>query len=297
MSELSATQPPTPVFDSSKDQGTWRQRIQEIVQYKYLLQNLVIRDLKTRYKNSILGILWSLLNPLGMMLVFTIVFTVLSQNNTQRQFPVFVLVGLMPWNFFAGAINQGAVSILGNSSLVKKVYFPRELLPISSLLSNLVNFGVTFLVLVVFLYAFGLKLTLNAFWVVPILIIQMVFTLGLVFLLSAAAVFYRDVLMILEVLMLGWFFLTPIFYPLEMFGPSATLLSITFVPAQVMRWVNPMASIIDGYRTVLWGTQGSAGPVSMNIVFLLRTFATSFITLIIGYAAFTRTEHLFGEKL
>lgn len=128
------------------------------------------------------------------------------------------------------------------------------------------------------------------------MLIQMIFTLGLCLLLGSLNVFYRDVLMILDVIILAWFFLTPVFYPFSQFGEVATLLGLEFSPARLMRWLNPMASIIDGYRTVLWGVDGS-GAVSMNPIFMLRTFLTSFIVLIIGYAVFWRTEHLFGEKL
>jgi ABC-type polysaccharide/polyol phosphate export permease len=286
-----------PIYDSAlSDRRPWA-KLLEIVAYRYLLRNLVARDIKVRYKNSALGILWSMLNPLGLMIVFTVLFTVLSRINAQRQFPVFILVGLMPWNFFSGAVSSGTVSVISQWQLIKKVYFPRELLPTAALLSNFVNFLITFAVLVVFLYAFGIGLTIHALWVPALLLCQLIFMLGLIMFLSAAAVFYRDVMMVMEVLMLAWFFLTPVFYPLEQFGDSATVMGITFVPAQVMRWVNPMASIIDGYRTVLWGTVNSSGPVGMDIAFLLRTFATAVIVFVVGYSVFARTEHLFGEKL
>ncbi|MFQ5399191.1 MAG: ABC transporter permease [Anaerolineae bacterium] len=285
------------VYDSAATRRGWKFRVRNAISYRFLLYNLVIRDLKARYKNSVLGILWSMLNPLGLMLVFTVLFTVLRGDNAQRQFPVFVLVGLVPWNFFSGTIMSGTGSVVVNSPLVKKVYFPRALLPASSVLSNLVNFLITFLVLVGFLYAFGLGLTVHALWVPVILLTQLIFMLGLTLLLSAITVLYRDVMLMLEVVMLAWFFMTPVFYPFEFFGESSTLWGITFNPAQVMRWVNPMASIIDGYRTVLWGTQGSAGPVGMNPAFILRTFVTAVIILIIGYTVFSRLEHLFGEKL
>lgn len=286
----------TYVYDANGGGGGWRLKLDELWQYRYLLRNLVIRDLKARYKNSFFGVLWSLLNPLAMMLVFTLLFTVMWSNDI-RAYPVFVLVGLIPWNFFSGSLLSGTTSVTGNSSLVKKVYFPRELLPLSSLLSNLVNFAIAFLVLIFFLYIFGIGLTIHALWVPAILVTQLIFTLGLCLLLGSLTVFYRDVLMILEVVMLAWFFLTPVFYSLEMFGPTATVFGITFDPAQVMRWINPMASIIDGYRTVLWGTYESAGPVSMNPAYLLRTFVTSVVVLIFGYIVFNRHEHKFGEKL
>jgi ABC-type polysaccharide/polyol phosphate export permease len=287
---------PTYYFDSTGKYGGVRTKTEELLRYRYLLRNLVKRDLKARYKNSAFGVLWSLLNPLAMMLVFTLLFTVLRPNST-RQYAIFVLVGLIPWNFFTGSLMSGTTSVVGNSSLVKKVYFPRELLPFSSILSNLVNFAIALLVLVVFLYIFGIGLTVHALWVPAILLTQIIFVLGLVLLLGGLNVFYRDVLMILEVVILAWFFLTPVFYSLEFFGDTATIMGITFNPAQVMRWINPMASIIDGYRTVLWGTYESSGPVSMNPAYLLRTFVTAVIILVAGYFMFNRLDHKFGERL
>jgi len=296
LQKLDDEEMPIYIYDAEGKHQGWRFRFSELLHYRYLLRNLVSRDLKARYKNSVFGILWSLLNPLAMMLVFTLLFTFMGNSET-RQYAIFVLVGLIPWNFFSGSMMSGTTAVTSNSSLIKKVYFPRELLPSSALLSNLVNFGIAFIVLVIFLYAFGIGLTIHALWVPAILLTQLIFTLGLVLLLGALNVFYRDVLMILEVVMLAWFFLTPIFYSLEVFGETATLFGITFNPAQVMRWINPMASIVDGYRTVLWGTYGSEGPVAMNPAFLLRTFVTSVVILVAGYLVFSRLEHKFGEKL
>ena len=284
-------------YDAAIGANSLRTRLKDLVEFRYLLSNLVIRDIKGRYKNSLLGILWSMLNPLGLMVVFTAVFSVMGRGQDYRQYPVFVLVGIIPWNFFSGSLSSGAVAIISNSSLVKKVYFPRELLPTASLLSNLVNFLFTFLVLIVFIYAFGIGLTIHALWVPVILITQLIFTLGIILFLSAISVFYRDILMILDVGLTAWFFLTPIFYPFEFFSNATTIFGITFNPAQIMRWLNPLASIVDSYRTVLWGTQGSAGPVSMAPIFLIRTFITAVLTLAVGYIVFIRTEHLFGEKL
>jgi lipopolysaccharide transport system permease protein len=287
---------PVYIYDADGNNQGWSFKLVELLRYRYLLRNLISRDLKARYKNSAFGILWSLLNPLAMMLVFTLLFTVMG-NDATRQYAIFVLVGLIPWNFFSGSMISGTTAVTSNSSLIKKVYFPRELLPGSALLSNLVNFAIAFVVLIIFLYAFGIGLTIHALWVPVILVTQLIFTLGLVLLLGALNVFYRDVLMILEVVMLAWFFLTPIFYSLELFGETATLFGITFNPAQVMRWINPMASIVDSYRTVLWGTYGSEGPVAMNPAFLLRTFVTAVVILLLGYFVFSRLEHKFGEKL
>lgn len=287
---------PTEIFDSDEIQSHWG-KIQETFRYRYLLRNLVIRDVKVRYKNSFLGVLWSLLNPLLMMLVYTVLFTVLFGGNQVRQYPIFVLVALIPWQFLSATVLGGTDSVTGNAPLIKKVYFPRLLLPTSKMLSALVNFFFAFVVLVILLYVFKIGLTIHALWVPLILLTQIIFMLGLVFMLSTAQTFYRDTMMILEVGLLAWFFLTPIFYPYERFQEYTELLGIGLNPARWMRWLNPMASIVDSYRTVLWGNMESNGPVSMDPLMLGRTFLTAVIFLVAGYLVFVKSEHLFGEKL
>ncbi|MFN2189957.1 MAG: ABC transporter permease [Candidatus Promineifilaceae bacterium] len=273
-----------------------RYEIASGLRYQYLLSNLVRRDLKVRYRNSILGVLWSLLNPILMMLVFSLVFAELIPREDIRQYAVFFLVGLLPWQFFTGSMIGGATSITNSTQLIKKVYFPRLLLPTASTISHLVNFLIAFIVLIALLFISGLGLTIYSLWVIPILITQIIFILGLVYLFSSLNVFFRDVIMILNVALLAMFFLTPIIYPLDWLGEARTVFGITFSPAVVMRWLNPMASIIDGYRTVLWGTM-SSGPAPMDPIYLLRTFITSVLIFGFGLTVFNRTHHLFGEKL
>lgn len=279
--------------------GRVQRKITELIHYRHLLQNLVLRDLKVRYKNSILGVLWTLLNPLLMMGVFGFVFTTAFNNDGIRQYPVFFLVGLIHWNLFSWALLNGTMSIVNNSALIKKVYFPREILPVAAVLSSLVNFGFSFLVLVIFLYVSGIGLTIHALWLIPLLLTQLLLTVGLSLLLGAINVFYRDVVMILDVVMLAWFFLTPVMYPFELFNSFDPIHigAWSIEPARLMRWLNPMASLIDGYRTVLWGTQATSGPVSMDVSYLLRTLATALIVFVVGYLVFMRTQRWFGEKL
>jgi ABC-type polysaccharide/polyol phosphate export permease len=285
------------IIDSDIGWNNWRIHIREIIKYRYLLFNLIRRDLKVKYRDSLLGVVWSLLSPLLMILVFSLIFAKLIPREDIRNYGIFFLVALLPWNFFTGSMISGTTSVTGSSSLVKKVYFPRVLLPTSAIISNLVNFLIAFVVLIIFLYVAGIGLTIHAAWVPAILFTQLVFTLGLVFFLSSLNVFYRDVIMILDVILLAWFFLTPVIYPLDWLGETQTILGITFNPAVVMRWINPMASIVDGYRTVLWGTMGSSGPVAMDPIYLIRTFVTAVFVLFIGFVLFSRTRHLFGEKL
>jgi lipopolysaccharide transport system permease protein len=289
--------PQITIIDANVSWRDWPKNLRESIRYRSLLYNLTRTNVKVRYRNSVLGVLWSLLNPLLMMLVFSVIFGKLMPREDIRQYPVFFLVGLLPWQFFSGGLMSSTVSATNNSPMIKKIYFPRELLPTSAMLTNLVNFGLAFIVLVVFLYASGLGLTVHALWVPVILVTQMLLILGLGLFLSALNVFYRDVLMILDVLLLAMFFMTPIIYPLEWLGTEQTIMGITFEPAVVMRWLNPMASIIDGYRTVLWGTTTSNGPVAMDPIYLARTFVTCLIIFVVGYLFFGRLQHLFAEKL
>jgi lipopolysaccharide transport system permease protein len=286
-----------PVTFDSEVRRSQIEKIKEIFAYRYLLRNLVIRDLKARYKNSILGIFWNLLNPLLMMTVYTLLFTRLMLGNRVPSYPVFILIGLVPWQFLTGTLSGGVYAVVSNSSLVKKVYFPRILLPFSAVLSNLVNFLFSTTLVLVMLYIYGIGITIHALWIPIILLTQIIFMMGLVMILSALNTFYRDVAMILQVVNLAWFFLTPIFYPFEQLAERATLLGVSFNVPRVMRWVNPMASIIDGYRTVLWGGSDGSGPGPMDPLNLLRTLITSLIIFVIGYIVFNRTQHLFGELL
>lgn len=287
---------PIPKFDSDELQ-TLSGKIRELYAYRYLLKNLVIRDLKVRYKNSLLGVVWSLLHPLLMMTVYTVLFTILIPNDDIEKYPVFILVALIPWQFHTGTLNSSAQSITGNAAIIKKVYFPRILLPLATMLSNLVNFLLASVVLLVLLFAFGVGLSIHALWVPLILLTQMVFLLGLGLIVATLHTFYRDTAMILEVGLLAWFFLTPIFYPFERLGTRTELFGIVFNQARLMRWLNPMASIVDSYRTVLWGNVGGNGPSTMDPLALLRTFITAVLIFIIGYIVFSRSEFLFGEKL
>ena len=284
-------------FDTANRPSHWG-RIKEVYASRYLLRNLVARDLKVRYKNSVLGIVWSLLNPLLMMLVYTLLFTKLRPSSGDiPYYPVFILVALVPWQFLSGSLTSGVECITGNAPLIKKVYFPRVILPMSVILSNFVNFLFAFALLVVILFLARIGLTIHALWVIPLLVAQLIFMLGLVLILSSLNTFYRDVSMILNVVLLAWFFLTPVFYPFEELGTYAEIWGIGFSPARVMRWMNPMASIVDGYRTVLWGNVPNAGPAPMDVLAMLRIFATALLVLLVGYAFFLKTEHLFGEKL
>ena len=258
-----------------------RERILELVQYRELVRNLVIRDIKLRYRNSVLGFVWCLGNPLLMMAVFTVVFTVLMHNDIPN-YPIFILCALLPWNYFNTAIMGSIDSIVGNAHLIKKVYFPREVLPLSIVLANLVNFLLALIVLFAMLFAFRVRLTPWALYLPLIIFIQTIFTLGLALIFATLNVFYRDTKIIMEVGMMAWFFLTPVFYKIEDLVPQY---------ARLMYWVNPMASFISWYRIVIYHG------ISMEPGFIFRTLVTSVVALVVGYLVFTRYSSVFGEEV
>jgi len=263
----------------------------ELIQYRELVKNLVLRDLKARYKNSVLGFLWSLLNPLLTMLVFTVVFTLMMPNNGIAKFPVFLLCALLPWNFFQTSLSGCVESIVGNAALVKKVYFPREVLPLSTVLSNLVNFLLALLVLFVMLFAFRIPLTKWALWLPFIMATQVILTLGLGLLLATVNVFYRDMSVILGVILQAWFFLTPVFYPIDILPTHQVVAGLDLNIHRLTYILNPMASIVSSYRVVLY----HGAPPALN--FMLRTFVTAVAVLAIGFVIFSRYSGVFGEEV
>jgi lipopolysaccharide transport system permease protein len=268
-----------------------RAKLVELWRYRELIMNLTVRDLKARYKNSVLGIGWSLLNPLLMMLVFTLVYTVMLGQSDRPDYSAFILSGLLPWNFFSAAIMGGTGAIVGNSHLIKKLYFPREVLPLSILLSNLVNFLIAIPVYIVLAALLGNQLTLWVVWLPVVMIVQMIFALGVSLVLATVNVFYRDVQQIMEVIILAWFFLTPVIWDVNMLPISRTVLGID-LPIQRLTYIlNPMASIIAAYRDILYYGR----PIGAD--FFLRTAVTAIIVLLIGFAVFHRLSGRFAEEI
>jgi len=272
-------------------------RLRELLRYRDLIQNLVMRDLKVRYKSSVLGFLWSLLNPLLLMLVFTVVFTVMMPNADIPKFPVFLLCALLPWNFFSSAMMGAVNSIVYNGSLIKKVYFPREIMPISVVLSTFINFLLSLPVLFIFLAIFQVPFTIWLIYLPVIMVVQVVFAIGVALVLATLNVFYRDTAVILEVVLQAWFFLTPIFYPAEFLPEWRTVLGIALPVRRLTYILNPMASIVASYRSVLYGFTNGAPPAPPAWDFFSRTVVTAVVCFLIGYAIFIRHSWRFGEEV
>ncbi len=266
--------------------------LRETWAYRDLLRNLVARDLKTRYKRSVLGFAWSFLNPLFMVMIFTVVFTVIAKAQNVPNYPLFALCGLLAWNFLAGSVSGAARSIVGNAHLIDKVYFPRELLPISVVFSNLINFVLSLVVFFVLLLLFRVPLS---WWVLslPIIIaVQFVLVVGLALIVAALNVFYRDVEHVLDVGLLAWFFLTPIFWELELLPNK---LPLPWGGSGVDVWLleyrlNPMASLVTDYRYILLYDYGI---IRHTVVPL----AVGLVCLVVGWYFFRRNAHRFAEEI
>ena len=257
---------------------------QELFGYRSLVRNLVLKDLKVRYKHSALGFLWSLLNPFLMMIVYTIVFTKLLRQPTEN-FEVFIFVALLPWNWCARSLAGCATSLIDNSTIISKVYFPRVLLPVSVVASEAINFLLALPALALLMLWFRVPITPWIAYLPVLFVIQAMLMLGLGMLVAGMNVLFRDTGVILDVLILAWFFLTPIFYDIN------NLVQLDADKARWMRWLNPMASIIEQYRTILY-RQGRP-----DLRFDLRTGATCFLILVIGYTFFATLNRRLGEHL
>ncbi|MGI8422720.1 MAG: ABC transporter permease [Chloroflexota bacterium] len=259
----------------------------ELWSYRDLLLSLVRRDLAVRYRRSALGFFWSFLNPLLMMLVFTIVFQVVRPLSV-RNYALFVLTGLLAWNFLAGSLSGAVRSITGNANLIDKVYFPREMLPLSVVLSNLVNFILSLAVFIPLALLMGAQLSAWTLTLPLIILVQLILVTGLALLLAAVNVYYRDAELILDVGLTGWFFLTPIFYELELLPKQ--IFGLSFDVWRLVYTVNPMATLVTDYRYVLLYEY----PVIRHT---LISLVTGLVLLAVGWAVFRRCAPEFAEEV
>ena len=283
-------------------------KLRELWGYRELIRNLVLRDLRVRYKGSALGYLWTQLAPLLMMGVFWFVFSFIQPQQI-AMFPVFLIVGLLPWNFCNEAVAGGARSVIDNANLIKKVFFPREVLPLVSVFSSLVNYLLSlpmmFLVMAVVQLLYpplreqGRLLNFApTIAYLPVLIgIQMLFLAGVALFMSALAVHFRDFVHLIGILLQFWFFLTPVVYSLDVLRVTIGGVAL----AQVVRWLNPMASLIEFYREILYGNtvQGSQVPTPglPALTSVLRVLITALVVLAFGYWFFQRRSGQFGEEI
>jgi lipopolysaccharide transport system permease protein len=255
-------------------------RLRELFEYRELLYFLVWRDIKVRYKQTVLGASWAIIQPFFTMVVFSVFFGKLAKVPSDGvPYPIFSFAALVPWTFFAGSLTNSSNSLVGSSNLIKKVYFPRLAIPIATVLSGLVDFAIAFGMLVAMMIWFDVAPTVHALWVPLFLLLALVTALGVGLWLSAMNVQYRDVKYVVPFLTQFWLFATPVAYP-------SSLLDDKW---RAIYALNPMVGVVEGFRWSLLGT--TTNPSSMIAV----SSTAAVLLLISGAFYFRRMERTFAD--
>lgn len=254
--------------------------LKNLYNYRELLKTNVKKDVGGKYKNSFLGVLWSFINPLLQIAVYAFVFQIIMRSNIEN-YAVYLCCALVPWQYFSSVVLRGAATIIDNGNIIKKVYFPREILPISIVTSEGINFLISTIIILGFVIVSGIGLSFNIFWYFLIVIIQYIISLGISFIVSSLSVYFRDLLHLLGVFMQLLFYATPIVY------------SAQDVPAS-FRWllkINPMSYLIEGYRAIFYDKMPPDFQ-SLGIALLM-----GIVLCVIGYFVFRKLEKGFAEEI
>lgn len=255
-------------------------RLREFWEYHELLYFLIWRDVKVRYKQTVLGAGWAIIQPLFTMLVFTIFFGRLAKIPSDGlPYPVFSYAALVPWTFFANGLTQSADSLAGSANLLRKVYFPRLAIPVAAVLSGVVDFLIAFVVLLVLMAVYGVHPTINVVWLPALLLLALATSLGVGLWLSALNVEFRDVKYVVPFIVQFWMLATPIAYPSSMMSQ----------PWRTWYGLNPMSGVVEGFRWALLGKTGAPGG-------MIWVSACVSIALLVGGAFyFRRLEKTFAD--
>lgn len=254
--------------------------INDLYNYRELLKSNVKKEIRGKYKGSFLGVLWSFINPLLQTIVYTIVFSIIMKSQMDN-YLIFVVTGIIPWNFFLTTMIQGMTTVKANAGIIKKVYFPREILPISVVLSGLVNFFISCLIIIMFCLFSGVGISWHIIIVPFIALIQFLFTLGLVFALSAINIFIQDTEYIIQFVLNMAFYATPILYePSTLPGLFQKVLNL-----------NPMTHILDAYRDAFMFH------TLPDLKVMLLLIMMSVVVCFIGYRIFKKLEKGFAEQV
>lgn len=261
--------------------------LKEIYAYRELLWILVGRNLKIRYKSSVLGFFWSLLTPLLFIFIYAIFAGILKFGGLIDNYLQYLIVGIITWQFTAMCLNDSLYAVLGSSNLVKKTFFPRIILPLSTVLANLINFMLTSVVLILYLLLAGMSF--SHVYLLPLLMItHLSLCIGISTIISAANVFFRDTEHIVGILSLAWFFLTPIIYPVfEMMN------AIPFEWMKYAAFLNPMTGLECGYRKVLMGLSSETVSAGMMTI----SFVVCWTIMPLGVWIFQKAQVKFGDEL
>lgn len=274
---MSAEMPVT-VIEPSK--GWVAIRLGALWRFRELLYFLIWRDVKVRYKQTLLGAAWAILQPLLTMVVFSIFFGKLARMPSDGvPYPLFAYVALVPWTFFANGLTLASNSLVANQTLLRKVYFPRLVIPVSAVAAGLIDFGIAFVVLLGLAARYGVPLSANMIWLPALVLLALVTALGVGLWFAALNVLYRDIQYVVPFLVQVWLYATPIVYPSSL------------VPE---RWrtlyaINPMVGVVEGFRWALLGTGTAPGPM------ILVSGIAAVMTLIGGMFFFRRMEKTFSD--
>ena len=258
--------------------------LRDLWTYRELVYFMIWRDVKVRYKQTMLGAAWAIIQPVMTMLVFTFLFGRIAKLPTDSNipYPIFSYTALLPWGLFVAALNQASRSLTANQNMVTKIYFPRLVLPLASILSGLVDFVISFVILIGLMVYYGVAPSANAFWALPLFLLLTIITaLGIALWLSAINVQYRDVNYALPFMTQFWLFITPVAY-------SSALISEKW---QLVYSLNPMAGVVNGFRWALLGTNTGPGPEMAVSVII------SIIVLISGLFYFRNMEKTFADTI
>jgi lipopolysaccharide transport system permease protein len=265
-----------------RSQGFVQIKIKELWEYRELLYFLIWRDIKVRYKQTALGVLWAIIQPVMTMVVFSIFFGKLGKLSSDGiPYPIFTFAALVPWTLFSNGLTQATGSLVASSNLIKKVYFPRLIIPVATVLAGVVDFLLSFGVLLVLMIYYGITPTINTLWLPLFLVLTIIASLAVSLWLSALNVEYRDIRYVIPFLTQIWLFATPIAY-------SSTLLS---EPWRTIYGLNPMVGVVEGFRWALLGTNTQPG--TMAIV----SAVAALILLISGAYYFRRMEKTFADTI
>ncbi len=251
-----------------------------LYQYRELLKTNVKKEIRGKYKNSFLGVLWSFLNPLLQIAVYAIVFPLILRN-TQENYVIFLCCGLIPWTFFSTAISRSAFTMIENGNILKKVYFPREILPISVVTSEAVNFMISTIIILAFVIFGGLGITKYILFYPLILVVQYLLVLAISLIVSSICVYIRDLQHFIGIFLQLLFYATPVVYSAETIPENFAW----------MLKINPMTYIIDGYRNIFYNQ------TMPDIKALLILFVILLFVIVIGYVIFNKLQKGFAEEL
>ena len=256
--------------------------VKELIQYRELLYRLAWRDVRVRYKQSLIGIGWAIFVPFVQMVIFTFVFQrVVKVDTGGILYPIFSYVGLVPWTLFAASIKASTESLVTNRNLVTKIYFPREMFVFSKTLTNLLDFAIAFLIVFGLMVYYHIAFRFTLLLVPAILLVQLAFMTGLGFILAIGNLFYRDVGYIMTVALQIWMFATSVLYPVKVSNPRL----------QMLLNLNPMTPIINAYRDVV-----IHGAVP-DVVAMLPAIVTALVLFGAGWVIFHRSEFCFAENI